>query len=93
MDLESYTLANAEFSVTSNRGFSGTLKTDESGNSNVLSLPDNHKETWIPPVYDKDKNLISGGYTRIDPVTTTYYITETKAPHWHKKIMKQNQLL
>ena len=48
-------------------------------------LPDNHKETWIPPVYDKDKNLISGGYTRIDPVTTTYYITETKAPHWHKK--------
>ena len=85
MDLESYTLANAEFSVTSNRGFSGTLKTDESGNSNVLSLPDNHKETWIPPVYDKDNNLISGGYTRIDPVTTTYYITETKAPHWHKK--------
>ena len=33
MDLKSYTLANAEFTVTSNRGFSGTLTTDEFGNS------------------------------------------------------------
>lgn len=86
MDLKSYTLANAEFTVTSNRGFSGTLTTDEFGNSESLTLPDNHEETWIPPVYDtKTNTLIQQGYKRIDPVTTTYYITEKTPPHWHKK--------
>lgn len=86
MDLKSYTLANAEFTVTSNRGFSGTLTTDEFGNSESLTLPDNHEETWIPPVYDtKTNTLIQKGYMRIDPVTTTYYITEKTPPHWHKK--------
>lgn len=86
MDLSSYTLANATFSVTSNRGFSGTLTTDEYGNSNVLALPDNHEETWIPPVYDtKTNQLLQEGYKRIDPVTTTYYITEETPPHWHKR--------
>lgn len=86
MDLKSYTLANAEFTVTSNRGFSGTLTTDEFGNSESLTLPDNHEETWIPPVYDtKTNTLLQEGYKRIDPVTTTYYITEKTPPHWHKK--------
>lgn len=86
MDLKSYTLANAEFTVTSNRGFSGTLTTDEFGNSESLTLPDNHEETWIPPVYDtKTNTLLQEGYMRIDPVTTTYYITEKTPPHWHKK--------
>lgn len=84
MALESYTLEGAEFSVTSNRGFSGTLVTDKNGMSNILSLPDNHTETWIPPVTDMEGNVIQKGYYRINDVTTVYTIKETKAPKWHK---------
>ena len=83
LDLDSYSLAGAEFSVTGD-GFSGTLVTDENGNSNSLALPDNHKEKWHPPVYDEEGHKVKDGWTEIIRVTTTYYVRETKAPKGHK---------
>lgn len=84
MDLESYNLEGTTFSVTSNRGFSGTLTTDVNGISNQLALPDNSE--WVPPrpVYDEEGNLLYTvpGYYR--SVTTTYTVRETKAPDGHQ---------
>lgn len=84
MDLKSYTLANAEYRVTSSRaGDMGILTTDESGYSNVLSLPDNSIPHHLDAVYDIHGNLIQEAKDWIEKVQTTYYITEIKAPNYH----------
>lgn len=83
IDLESYTIEGAEFSITGG-GISGTMVTNSNGESNVFTLPDNHTETWVPPVYDMEGNIIRDGYWQINSVTTTYTIRETKAPQGHK---------
>lgn len=85
MSLKSYTLANAEFKVTSSRdGDMGTLTTDESGYSNVLTLPDNSIPRHSDAVYDMKGNLIQEAKDWKDPVNTIYYIKEIKTPNYHK---------
>lgn len=85
MNLKSYTLANAEFKVTSSRaGDMGILTTDESGYSNVLSLPDNSIPRHSDAVYDMKGNLIQEAKDWKDPVNTIYYIKEIKTPNYHK---------
>ena len=85
MNLKSYTLANAEFKVTSSRdGDMGTLTTDESGYSNVLTLPDNSIPRHSDAVYDMKGNLIQEAKDWKDPVSTIYYIKEIKTPNYHK---------
>lgn len=85
MSLKSYTLANAEFKVTSSRdGDTGTLTTDESGYSNVLTLPDNSIPRHSDAVYDMKGNLIQEAKDWKDPVNTIYYIKEIKTPNYHK---------
>ena len=84
MDLKSYTLADAEYRVTSSRaGDMGTLTTDESGYSNVLSLPDNSIPHHQDEIRDIHGNLIQEAKDWIEKVQTTYYITEIKAPNYH----------
>lgn len=85
MSLKSYTLANAEFKVTSSRdGDMGTLTTDESGYSNVLTLPDNSIPRHSDAVYDMKGNLLQEAKDWKDPVSTIYYIKEVKTPNYHK---------
>ena len=85
MNLKSYTLANAEFKVTSSRdGDMGTLTTDESGYSNVLTLPDNSIPRHSDAVYDMKGNLLQEAKDWKDPVSTIYYIKEIKTPNYHK---------
>ena len=85
MSLKSYTLANAEFKVTSSRdGDMGTLTTDESGYSNVLTLPDNSIPRHSDAVYDMKGNLLQEAKDWKDPVSTIYYIKEIKTPNYHK---------
>lgn len=84
MDLNSYSLEGATFSVTSSDGFSGTLTTDASGISNTLTLPDNSDKQWVPPVTDKAGNVTTPGYYEIIPKTTIYTIKETTPPKNHK---------
>ena len=61
----------------------GILTTDESGYSNVLSLPDNSIPHHLDAVYDFHRNLIQEAKDWIEKVQTTYYITEIKAPNYH----------
>lgn len=83
LGLDSYGLGGATFSVTSSKGFSGTLTTDETGISNQLSLPDDSWWEYFDPVYDKDGNYLYTPDPVLHPVTTTYYVRETKAPDGH----------
>ena len=61
----------------------GTLTTDESGYSNVLSLPDNSIPHHQDEIRDIHGNLIQEAKDWIEKVQTTYYITEIKAPNYH----------
>ena len=90
LDLDSYELDGAEFSLTPDRadGTSGTFVTKKDGVSNTISLVDNHKEKYHPPIYNQDGQLIQAGWTEIIPVTTVYTVKETKAPKGHKMNFK-----
>lgn len=84
LDLNSYSLAGATFSVTSPDGFSGTLTTDETGISNTLTLPDNSDKKWVPEQKNEAGEVIQSGYWNIIPKTTIYTIKETTPPKNHK---------
>lgn len=84
LDLNSYSLAGATFSVTSADGFNGTLTTDETGVSNTLTLPDNSDKKWVPEQKNEAGEVIQSGYWNIIPKTTIYTIKETTPPKNHK---------
>lgn len=84
LGLDSYSLGGAVFEVTSSKGFSGTLTTDETGISNQLSLPDDSWWEYPDPVKDKDGNVLYTPDPILHPVTTTYYVREVTAPKGHK---------
>ena len=86
MDLDSYELGGAEFSLTPDRadGTSGTFITNKDGISNSIALADNHKEKYHKPIYNEKGELIQAGWTEIIKVTTVYTVKETKAPKGHK---------
>ena len=85
IDLNGYSLAGAEFSVTSDRdGYIGTLITDENGISNTIALPDNSEKIWHDDIKDPDGNVLIEGYWEPVKVTTVYTVKEIKAPDGHK---------
>lgn len=84
MDLDSYGLEGATFSVTGSNGFSGTLTTDVNGISNQLSLPDDSWWEYHDPVYDADGNYLYTPDPTLHTKTTTYTVRETKAPDGHQ---------
>ena len=84
MDLDSYELEGATFSVTGSNGFSGTLTTDVNGISNQLSLPDDSWYEYHDPVYDADGNYLYTPSPTLHTKTTTYTVRETKAPAGHQ---------
>lgn len=83
LDLDSYSLGGAVFSVTGD-GFSGTLTTYDNGISNTVSLPDKSWYEYPSPVYDKDGNYMYTPDPILHTVTTTYYVKEVTAPKGHK---------
>ena len=85
MDLKSYTLAGAEYRVTSSRdaSFNTVIKTNEAGYTESVTLPDNSIPRHLDAVYDIKGNLIEPEKNWIEKVQTTYYITEIKAPNYH----------
>lgn len=85
MDLKSYTLAGAEYRVTSSRdaSFNTVIKTNEAGYTESVTLPDNSIPRHLDAVYDMKGNLIEPEKNWIEKVQTTYYITEIKAPNYH----------
>ena len=85
MDLKSYTLAGAEYRVTSSRdtSFNTVIKTNEAGYTESVTLPDNSIPRHLDAVYDMKGNLLQEAKDWIEKVQTTYYITEIKAPNYH----------
>lgn len=85
MDLKSYTLAGAEYRVTSSRdaSFNTVITTNEAGYTESVTLPDNSIPRHLDAVYDMKGNLLQEAKDWIEKVQTTYYITEIKAPNYH----------
>ncbi|EJW95504.1 hypothetical protein EVA_16389, partial [gut metagenome] len=83
LELDSYSLADAEFRITGG-DVDGTMITDENGISNSVSLPNNSYYKDVPGIPDGKGGWLVEPTQELVRVTTTYHVTETKAPKGHK---------